>query len=106
MADAGESDFVEVLAGPLPSFVVATYLGVPEGDRDRFGAWSDAIVQANATGTTVRDAGEAVAGLYEYFTELVERRRHQPGDDMLSDWWPPRSTGSPSTSTRSSATAS
>jgi cytochrome P450 len=85
LTEAGESDFIEVLAGPLPSFVVATYLGVPEGDRDRFGTWSNAIVQANATGTTVRDAGEAVAGLYEYFTELVEWRRRHPGNDMLSD---------------------
>jgi cytochrome P450 family 130 len=85
LAEAGEVDFVEVLAGPLPSFVVATYLGVQEGDRERFGAWSDAIVQANATGNTVRDAGEAVAGLYGYFTELIEWRRRYPGDDMLSD---------------------
>jgi cytochrome P450 len=85
LAEAGASDFVEVLAGPLPSFVVATYLGVPEDDRERFGSWSDAIVQANATGTTVREAGEAVAGLYEYFTELIDRRRRHPGPDMLSD---------------------
>jgi cytochrome P450 len=85
LAQAGTSDFVEVLAGPLPSFVVATYLGVPEDDRERFGSWSDAIVQANATGTTVREAGAAVAGLYAYFTELIEKRRHHPGPDMLSD---------------------
>jgi cytochrome P450 len=85
LAKAGTADFVEVLAGPLPSFVVATYLGVPEDDRERFGSWSDAIVQANATGTTVREAGEAVAGLYAYFTELIEERRHHPGPDMLSD---------------------
>jgi cytochrome P450 family 130 len=85
LAEAGEADFVEAVAGPLPTFVVAAYLGVPEEDRDRFGAWSDAIVAANATGSTVRDAGEAVAGLYGYFTELVEWRRGHPGDDMLSD---------------------
>lgn len=85
LAEAGEADFVDLLAGPLPSFVVATYLGVPESDRDRFGAWSDAIVRANATGRTVRDAGDAVAGLYEYFTGLIERRRRDPGEDMLSD---------------------
>jgi cytochrome P450 len=85
LAEAGEADFVEVLAGPLPSFVVATYLGVPEEDRERFGRWSDAIVAANATGTTVRDAAEAVAGLYGYFADLVTWRRQHPGDDMLSD---------------------
>ncbi len=85
LADAGEADFVEVLSGPLPTFVVATYLGVPEEDRERFGQWSDAIVAANATGNTVRDAAEAVAGLYGYFADLVRWRRRHPADDMLSD---------------------
>jgi cytochrome P450 len=83
--EAGEADFVEALAGPLPTFVVATYLGVPEGDRGQFGVWSDAIVRANAIGSTVHHAADAVAGLYGYFTELVAWRRQHPGDDMLSD---------------------
>jgi cytochrome P450 len=85
LAESGEADFVETLAGPLPTLVVAMYLGVPESDRARFDTWSNAIVQANATGNTVRDAGDAVAGLYGYFTELIEWRRGHPGDDMLSD---------------------
>jgi cytochrome P450 len=85
LAETEEADFIEVLAGPLPAFVVATYLGVPEIDRAQFDAWSNAIVQANATGDTVRNAAAAVAGLYEYFSELVEWRRKHPGDDMLSD---------------------
>jgi hypothetical protein len=85
IAESGVGDFVEVLAGPLPTFVVALYLGVPESDRERFGAWSTAIVQANATGNAVRDAAEAIGGLYGYFTELIDWRRHHPGDDMVSD---------------------
>jgi cytochrome P450 len=85
VADAGQFDFVETLAGPLPTFVVAHYLGVPESDRHTFGQWSDAIVAANASGTTLSDAAEAVAGLYGYFSELIAWRRSSPGDDMLSD---------------------
>ncbi|MGH9016422.1 MAG: cytochrome P450, partial [Acidimicrobiales bacterium] len=85
LAEAEEADFVEMVAGPVPTFVVATYLGVPPSDRGQFDSWSGAIVQANATGSTVRDAGDAVAGLYGYFTELIEWRRRHPGDDMLSD---------------------
>ena len=85
LAEIGEADFIEMLAGPLPTFVVARYLGVPESDREHFDIWSDAIVQANATGNTVRDAAGAVAELYGYFTELIEWRRQHPGDDMLSD---------------------
>jgi cytochrome P450 family 130 len=85
LAESGEADFIETLAGPLPTLVVAMYLGVPENDRARFDTWSNAIVQANATGNTVRDAGDAVAGLYGYFTDLIEWRRRHRGDDMLSD---------------------
>ena len=35
LADAGAGDIVEILFKPLPSFVVAHYLGVPVEDRDR-----------------------------------------------------------------------
>jgi cytochrome P450 family 130 len=94
LAEAGEADFVEVLAGPLPTLVVATYLGVPEGDRAQFGSWSNAIVQANAT-SLVSDAVEAVTGLYAYFTELIDFRRQHPGDDMLSDLVEARVDGHP-----------
>jgi cytochrome P450 len=81
----GTGDLVAAVAGPLPSFVVATYLGVPAEDRDRFDIWTDAIVAANAGGDVLRDAAGAVADLYGYFRELVERRRVEPGDDMISD---------------------
>src|SRR3982074_2066479 len=32
---------------PLPSMVVAHYLGVPERDRAQFDGWTDAIVAGN-----------------------------------------------------------
>ena len=35
---------------PLPSMVVAHYLGVPAEDRDRFDGWTDAIVAAELVG--------------------------------------------------------
>ena len=81
----GEADFVTALASPLPSFVVAHYLGVPAEDRARFDDWSTAIVAANAAGDVLGGAQQAVAELYAYFTDLVERRRRDPGDDMVSE---------------------
>jgi cytochrome P450 family 130 len=83
MAEMGGADFVAELAGPLPSLVVASYLGVPESDRDAFGRWSSAVVQASGTGK-ILGARQALAELYGYFTEMIPRRRRQPGDDMLS----------------------
>jgi hypothetical protein len=85
MAEDDEADFVEVLAGPLPTLVVATYLGVPESDRAQFDLWSSSIVEAGAAGNIVGQAADAVAGLYAYFTELIEFKRQHPADDMLTD---------------------
>ena len=83
LADAGSGDFVALLADPLPSLVVAAFLGVPEQDRSRFGAWSAAIVQAIAAGG-ILGARQALGDLYGYFTDLLARRRKDPADDMLS----------------------
>lgn len=81
-ADGG-GDIVTELFKPLASMVVAHYLGVPEADRGQFGGWSDAIVESSAEGAPV-GAVDAVAGLFGYFSELVERRKKEPGDDTVS----------------------
>lgn len=83
LADAGGGDVVAELFKPLPSMVVAHYLGVPPEGRDRFDAWTEAIVAAGAGGHAL-DAADAVAGMLGYFSELVERRRREPGDDTVS----------------------
>lgn len=82
---AGGGDIVAELFKPLPSMVVAHYLGVPESDRTRFDGWTEAIVAASTAGPAgVAGAGDAVLSMMAYFTELIERRRHEPGDDTVS----------------------
>ena len=81
LADGG--DIVAEVFKPLPSMVVAHFLGVPAEDRDRFDDWTDAIVAASAEGDVLA-APQAVGELFEYFTDLIERRRRQPGDDTIS----------------------
>jgi hypothetical protein len=83
LREMGEGDLIKELLKPLPSLVVAHSLGVPQADRDQFDRWSDAIVSANATGN-VLGAAEAVGELFAYFNALIERRRTDPGDDMIS----------------------
>jgi len=85
IAQAEHTDLIATLAGPLPSLIVATYLGVPESDRGQFGRWSTAIVSANAAGDMLGGAASALAELYEYFSGLVAWRRDHPGDDLLSE---------------------
>jgi cytochrome P450 len=81
--EAGSADIVRELLKPLPSMIVAHYLGVPEEDRPRFDGWTEAIVAANSAGDPAESAG-AAAEMYEYFTELIERRRRNPGEDTIS----------------------
>ena len=54
---AGGGDIVVELFKPLPSMVVAHYLGVPAEDRDRFDGWTDAIVAASSAGRPDRGRG-------------------------------------------------
>jgi cytochrome P450 len=87
LADGG-GDIVTELFKPLPSMVVAHYLGVPEEDRQQFDGWTEAIVAANTVEGGVAGAldslGDAVGSMMAYFTELIERRRRDAGDDTIS----------------------
>ncbi|MGV9675025.1 cytochrome P450 [Nocardia sp. NPDC003482] len=80
---AGGGDISVELFKPLPTMVVAHYLGVPEADRPKFDEWSEAIVAASAHGG-VQHAQDAVGELMGYFTAMIERRRAAPGDDTIS----------------------
>lgn len=86
-ADGG-GDIVADLFKPLPSMVVAHYLGVPQSDWAQFDGWTQAIVAANTADGGVAGAletvGDAVGSMMAYFTGLIERRRTEPQDDTIS----------------------
>ena len=81
---AGGGDIVAELFKPLPSMVVAHYLGVPKEDRSRFDGWTEAIVAANTAAGGVATAGDAIGSMMAYFTDLIQRRRTEPEDDTVS----------------------
>jgi cytochrome P450 len=83
LRDSGGGDVVADVFKPLPSMVVAHYLGVPAEDRDRFDGWTQAIVAATANGDPLQ-APNAVGELFSYFSDLIERRRADPGVDTMS----------------------
>jgi len=84
----GGGDIVADLFKPLPSMVVAHYLGVPEEDWVQFDGWTQAIVAANTAEGGVTGAletvGDAVGSMMTYFTGLIERRRTEAEDDTIS----------------------
>jgi cytochrome P450 len=89
-AAAGEErlDLVAGIAAALPARVIAVLLGVPEGDRDRFEAWSDEIspLVFSDLGDERRHERAAVGmgELVEFLGAAVERAREQPGEDLIS----------------------
>lgn len=89
LKERGEGDIVVELFKPLPSMVVAHYLGVPEEDRTQFDAWTDGIVAAASGGAIDIEAmqgevAQTIGELMMYFTGLIERRRAEPEDDTVS----------------------
>jgi cytochrome P450 len=85
--EAGRCEFLEDFATPLPAMVIAEMLGVdPERRRD-FRRWSDASMSAvfePIEGLETASLGEAITEMSEYFQEVIEARRHNPGDDLIS----------------------
>ncbi|WTW94454.1 cytochrome P450 [Streptomycetaceae bacterium NBC_01309] len=75
------ADLNASLALPLPILVICELLGVPYADRDRFRAWS---VAAGDVVDAARSA-DGLGQLYVYGRELVDLKRRDPGDDIISD---------------------
>lgn len=84
LRSTGGGDIVAELFKPLPSMVVAHYLGVPEADRDQFDGWTEAIVAASTAPGGLLGATAALTSMVSYFSTLIERRRRDPGDDTVS----------------------
>jgi cytochrome P450 len=76
------ADLVAGFSLPLPSRVICEMLGVPAEDTEQFHAWSDTVL-----GDWQRDSDEimtALVELYGYFGRLIEIKRAQPADDLMS----------------------
>jgi cytochrome P450 family 142 subfamily A polypeptide 1 len=87
VAARGECDFVEDIAKPLPLIVIAELLGLPVEDRERLGAWSDAMMGgegADGDDPRVARAAEAWAEYLTYLVDVIEDRRRAPKDDLIS----------------------
>ncbi len=79
-APDGRADLVEALSFPLPISVICELLGVPDLDRESFRTWSNDAI--GASDPDVR--GAAAASMAQYLATLVEGKRRQPGEDLMS----------------------
>lgn len=86
----GEADFVDDFAAPLTLSVLADMLGVPREDWRLLFRWTNEIAGSSdpeyqAEGADARETvRRARESLFRYFAELAQKRRAEPGDDMVS----------------------
>jgi cytochrome P450 len=83
----GRFDLVSELAAPLPITVISELLAVPSVDAERFARWGRALGSALDGVKSVGHAHELAAATRDaraLFTDLVDRRRVDPGEDVVS----------------------
>ena len=87
VAEAVECDLIEALAHPLAADALSELVGVPRADR----GWLrplivdiTAALEPNRRIDDARRSQDSRQKVREYVHALVERRRDEPGDDLLS----------------------
>ena len=81
--ERGECDFVNEVAGEMPSFVIAELMGLPLSDGRELYKLTEIIhtaPEAQAPGAV----GQAVLKMFEYGSKLIAEKRARPGDDLTS----------------------
>jgi cytochrome P450 family 142 subfamily A polypeptide 1 len=87
VAKHSECDFVASVSVPLPLWLIAAMIGIREEDYGRFHAWSDAMIAADGNAhdpEIIARAGQAYLQYASYVTAIIEDRRRQPKDDLVS----------------------
>lgn len=91
--EAGEFDFVQRFARPLPQQVMAAVLGFPEADIPQLAVWGEAQVMPfvygkghlnRLTEAQLENQFSQLDGFKEYVQEVVKAKRRRPADDMIS----------------------
>jgi cholest-4-en-3-one 26-monooxygenase len=100
-SDSGECDFVKEVSAPLPIAVIAWLLGVPREDWELLFDWTNRIIGAGdpefaVEGKTPSEAAQAtMIELFLYFTKMVEEKRKNLSDDLVSHFINMRVDGKP-----------
>jgi len=82
-------DFIADFALPLPASVIALLLGLDLSLAERFKRWSDDMVSAPAIASTdtkrQAEVRATVQEMHHHLKQVLDDRRRNPGDDMVSD---------------------
>lgn len=77
-------NLVSDYAFPLPIMVISEMLGVPLEDQHKFRVWSQAIISTPHTLEDIQKNNQKLGEFAEYIQHLVNKKREQPADDLIS----------------------
>jgi cytochrome P450 len=80
-------EFVAWFAGPFPARTIATVIGAPPQDAAALQEWSSLVQQQfdiRALAEKPERIEEAVGELYDYVADLLEKRRSELAEDLIS----------------------
>jgi cytochrome P450 len=80
--DDGRADLVSGLANEVPARATAIILGLPAEQGDVYRTWTHAMAQQQHTDP--EGAAKVMGEMNAWFAELLEDRRRNPGDDVIS----------------------
>jgi cytochrome P450 len=83
VAASGRMDIVDDLATPLPVTIIAEILGVEPSRQEDFKRWSNSTI-GNTVGEISEDRARDIQEFQHYFADVVETRRREPKDDLVS----------------------
>jgi cytochrome P450 len=83
-----EVDFIRSVAQPFPALVIGCVLGIPRSGWEQLLRWCDVFMDfftaLPAPFELALAAQKAAVELIEYMKPIVEQRRSEPGDDLIS----------------------
>ncbi len=87
LGGATQCEFVTAFAKPYPSLTIAAVLGAPVEDAAQLHEWSSWVQRQfdiRALASEPERIERAVHELYDYVEALLEKRRSEPSDDLIS----------------------
>jgi cytochrome P450 len=81
MAGKPDVELISTFAVRLPITIICDLFGIPEADREQFRLWGTKLVGAGQDPVEVAEAGDKMVA---YVSGLVDAKRANPEDDMIS----------------------
>ena len=80
--ERGEVDAAEEYAKQIPPRVIAEILGIDPARGNDFAEWVRGVLELGLTDPEVREKYRVI--IEQFFLDEIERRRAEPGDDLIS----------------------